>query len=195
MELTMNSMNSKIFAFSVAALALSDAAGAAPTTYQVDRTIGSGSVVGSITTDGQIGTLAHNDVLSWTFTLTDPNLAGGSPDTISSTNALQSVVGGADLLASGTQITFNFDSTDAGGAIFQGSDLNAWCFTNRGASCVGGAQAEVLGFTTTGSGFERVPQTGTQVIAHVATVPEPATLGLLALGLSAAGFARRKRKS
>lgn len=188
-------MNSKIFAFGVVALALGDAAGAAPIRYQVDRTIGMGTVVGSITTDGQIGTLTQSDILSWTFTLTDPNLAGGSPDTISSTNALQSAVGGADLLASGTQITFNFDSTDAGGAIFQGADLNAWCFTNLGASCAGGPQAEVLGFTTTGSGFERVPQTGTQVIARVATVPEPATLGLMALGLFGAGFARRKSKN
>ena len=47
-------------------------------------------------------------------------------------------------------------------------------------------QAEVLAFTTTGSGFGQVTHTGTQVIARVTTVPEPATLGLMGLGLAIA---------
>lgn len=187
-------MKAQIFALlGVAALALSDAASAGPITYDVDQTIGAGTVTGSITTDGQIGILTTTDILSWVLTLTDPSLAGGSPDTISSASAVQSVVGGSDLVASATQVTFNFDAT-GGGVIFQGSDENGWCFTNFPASCIGGPQAEALAFTTTGVGYERVTETGTQVIATV-PVPEPTPLGLMALGMAAVGLARRKRTS
>src|SRR3974390_853371 len=105
----------------LAVAALSGAATAADITYAVARSIGAGTVTGTITTDGQIGVLAQSDIVSWTLTLTDPNLVGGSPDTISSASAAQTAVGGQDLVASARQITFNFDSADFGGAIFQGS--------------------------------------------------------------------------
>ena len=39
------------------------------TTYNVNQTIGAGSVVGQIVTDGKSGTLAQSDITSWTLSL------------------------------------------------------------------------------------------------------------------------------
>ena len=63
----------------VAALALSaTTALASPITYQVSRSILTGSVVGSITTDGTIGTLTTANIVNWSLTLND----GSTPFTL-----------------------------------------------------------------------------------------------------------------
>ena len=53
--------------------------------YNVNRTVVLGSVTGTITTDGTVGTLATNDITSWNLTLNGPaaspfNLPGVTPN-------------------------------------------------------------------------------------------------------------------
>ena len=66
-----------------AAIALFMMIGAAQAiTYNVNRTIGAGTVTGFVETDGTIGILATGNITDWVLTLSAPNLAGGSPDVI-----------------------------------------------------------------------------------------------------------------
>ena len=45
------------------------AAQAAPLTYNVNRTIGAGTVIGTITTDGTFGSLTNANINAWSLTL------------------------------------------------------------------------------------------------------------------------------
>jgi hypothetical protein len=82
--------------------------------YNVDRTVGMGSVTGTITTDGNSGTLGLGDFLAWNLTLNGV----GASYTINSTD---SVIWGdpfGDVTATATDLYFNF-SGSAGDIIFQ----------------------------------------------------------------------------
>ena len=77
-------------------------------TYTVDQTVGSGSVTGTITTDGTIGTLATADVIGWDLTLND----GTNTITLNSLNAATYVqVSGNALSATPTNLLFDFESS------------------------------------------------------------------------------------
>ena len=78
--------------------------------YNVDRTVGMGSVTGTITTDGNTGTLGLGDFLAWNLTL------NGAP-----VNNTDSVIWGdpfGDVTATATDLYFNF-SGSTGDIIFQ----------------------------------------------------------------------------
>ena len=51
---------------SLLVLGCSLSAFAAPITYNVNHTIGTGSIVGSIETDGTLGVLSTTNILDWT---------------------------------------------------------------------------------------------------------------------------------
>lgn len=162
--------------------------------YSVNRTIGAGTVVGSIETDGTLGTLNASNILDWTFTLTSPTLSGGSPDIITKTGAIQTNEAGGFLTATLSELLFDFSAGPAlGFMLFQGGNSNFWCVQTNGCFDFGGS-AEALGFGTTGTATADVVAYRTQqVIASVTNaVPEPTVLSLVAISLLSLGFSRRK---
>lgn len=174
------------------ALALSGSAFAAPITYSVNRTIGAGTVVGTVQTDGTIGVLTSANILSWSVTLSSPSLNGGSPDSFAGTSAI--VVGSA-LIGDLTDLVFDFSvGAAAGFALQSGATLNAWCMA-AGTTCAGEATpAESIFYTTTGGPAETEARSG-RVAIGAAAVPVPATLALVGLALLAAGGATRRRSA
>lgn len=162
--------------------------------YSVNRTIGAGTVVGSIETDGTLGTLNASNILDWTFTLTSPTLSGGSPDIITKTGAIQTNEFGGFLTATLSDLLFDFSAgpAAAGFMLFQGGSTNYWCVQTNGCFDNLGSR-EALGFGTTGLTADIVGYRTQQVIASVTNaVPEPTVLSLMAISLLVLGFSRRK---
>lgn len=174
----------------VLASTLSSGAMAALITYNVNRTIGGGSVVGTVETDGTIGVLGAANVLNWDLTLTSPNLAGGS-DHITGFNA---IVVGAGLIGSLTELDFDFSVLGSGWAL-QGASGNAWCMASAGISCTTEpTPSESIFFAVAGGPAETEARSGLVTIGSaVAGVPEPVSLALVGVALlAAAGGARRR---
>ncbi|MFI4936080.1 MAG: hypothetical protein ACHP7N_15815 [Caulobacterales bacterium] len=109
--------------------------------YSVDETIGGGSVVGTITTDGNTGALSKADVVSWNLNL---NGAGASTTLTSAGGQSVIVLEGNDLTATPTQLLFNFSNTDNGYVLFQAnpgvfSGNKYYCLNTTSNVCESGA--------------------------------------------------------
>jgi hypothetical protein len=178
-------------------------------TYDVNLTVGAGGIVGTITTDGDIGVLGASDILSWNLTGTGN---GGTTfnfvpaDSIvevgNNTDVFNPNAGTPDLTATASHIYFNFSGTDGGYLGFQTPPayqgehyVSFGANTGQEDTFTGYAVVPVL--YTDGSTINE-PGSGNQIIASAATsgVPDVAgTMPLLGLGLGALGvFGRRFRK-
>lgn len=166
-------------------------------TYNVSRTIGTGSVTGFIETDGTVGVLGLSNFVDWSLTLFAPT---SSPTTYSlfgplSGNNSSVYMAGSDTTASATQLLFNFSGSDNGYLLFQygvgiHDGLHYYCDATFSGICLQGEtdapQYYTSGQTTTPSG---------NVVIGTA-VPEPASLALLGSGIvAAAGAFHRKFKA
>lgn len=166
---------------------------ASPITYSINQKVGIGSVTGSITTNGTIGTITTADITAWTLTMTD----GTNTLTVSSTTPTAITQApfspSTDLTATLTDLNFNFGSTDGG-------------FLILGMPTVPGSGGEVTWQASSGFGGQihifdingdniqvtDFPLSGDQVIASVGDVPEPGTLTLLGSALLSLGGTLRR---
>ena len=163
--------------------------------YNVDRTVGSGSVTGFIETDGTIGVLSSVNITNWEITLSAPNLKGGSPDLIDFATQSQTNLGGTATTATTTQLLFDFSLTGAHFFLLQGGSVNFWCLEI--ANCTVDGPGEHIGLnslTFLTSAQSATFTSGNLVFAEVSAVPVPAAVWLFGSGLlGMIGIARHKK--
>jgi hypothetical protein len=140
-----------------------------PITYCVDRQIGTGSVVGTITTDGTLGMIDGSNIIDWELTLTSPNLINGPVDTISFASQAQTLIDGDVVTATSTQLLFDIDGDSGEGLLLlQGGDFNNYfCIETANAFCTGGGIGVHIGFGDPGPNAETEIPSGRFVFAEV----------------------------
>jgi hypothetical protein len=169
----------KTFLFLLSAFALH-----ATTIYTVNRSVGAGFVVGTITTDDTVGVLATSNILAWDLTVNNGSASTQLSNTLLGNNVF---VTGNQLSATPTELLFNFDAQTVNYLYFESSFANNfWCIESRGC-------AEQSPFETVVVANNRVnvARSGSEVIGS--TVPEPSTWALVALSGSALALRRRLR--
>jgi PEP-CTERM motif len=166
---------------------------AATIIFNVNQTIGAGSVTGTIQTDGATGVLGQTDVTGWNLQL------NGVGATLNLTNNNSHVfLEGSDVTATATNLFFNYSGGDQGYLLFQinfGSAMQYTCdATANSGVCSQGASVVPQTISNASAQFASVA--GNQIIgtAAVAGVPEPATWAMMLLGFAGLGFAFRKSR-
>ena len=162
---------------------------AGPITYHVNQTIGGGSVVGTIQTDGAIGVLGSADITAWNLDLNGP----GATFNITNANSVMFMTG-SDVTATATDLFFDFSGADGGILLFQQglfSGAHYYCDATTTAACLQGASVTPQTFANTS--FQNVAVAGNHVIGTAAAVAEPAVLAVFGTGLLGLGLVRRRR--
>jgi hypothetical protein len=181
-----------------AAASLTAAATDAQITYTVDHTYGSGSVVGQITTDGNLGKLSESDFLSWNLVITDGTNLPFDLNTLDSSVLTQP---DQDVSATANLLTFDFAGPGGLLAFFDanptplGSGV-CWSTTGVGGCVVPGdttGGASIIDLSDTGTA-QIAPLSGSAYVVGVVPAPEPATWALMLAGLVGLGAALRTRR-
>jgi hypothetical protein len=185
-------------------------AAASATTYQLD--FSNGSITGTITTDGKIGTLLPGDILSWSFSQT----FGVGPPSMSSSEASATLhLSGNGFAADANGLYFNFGGTDGTyvdftdnnwpytqpatfGLSLQFCDTVSYC-TNQNND-TNHSHVMMVAFTPSFGATSGGPDYSNYQIVQigdVASTPLPGALPLLGSGLGGLGLLswRRKKKS
>jgi hypothetical protein len=140
-------------------------------TYTVNQTIGGGSVVGQIVTDGHTGVLSASDILNWNLQL------NGVGATFSLTKANSTLVFvGDDLTAVGNTLKFNYSAGDGGFVAFQAnspgvySGWRYWCNNTNWFGCAPGASVAPGSHSDPSAQYAAI--VGNQVIASAMPIGE-----------------------
>lgn len=164
---------------------------AAPITYNVNQTIGLGSVVGTIQTNGTIGDLSQSDILGFMLTVTGP---GASVQL----SEIDSIVreDGNNLSATASDLLFDFSGAP-GLLLFQkdqfGTGMKYFCNASVTGTCFQGASAIPESFNSISAQVEA--RAGRQIIASVGMVPEPGTWAMMLLGFGMISAGMRYRRT
>ena len=160
--------------------------------YQVDRTIGSGFISGTIETNGTLGPLSTADIVSWSFDAFD----GTDNVSISSGTGFLQGEAWSYLSATDTELVFDFDGVSADPNLqqkyisFHGGDTFSFDY-NLLANFVGQVEQLVHQFDTSGEHrVDSVTRLGQVVIGSVdgpaAVCGDPlVTMGEVMAGLQA----------
>jgi hypothetical protein len=135
-------------------------------TYNFKQTIGQGSIVGTIVTDGHIGTLATSDIVGWNLNL---NGVGATYTLTPSNSGVQQFLGN-DLTTTKNGLYFNFSGKDGGYFDIQalspgfGSGAKYMCENSTYYGCWSGAS--VVPQSSSDPSAQHVPESGVQELAY-----------------------------
>src|SRR5579862_524785 len=157
--------------------------------YNVDLTIGAGTVTGFIGTDGTLGTLTPSNFVDWSLTITD---GVDTPDTLTGANSSVTILGTAQS-ATASAILFDFSTPPNSYFFFERNSGPAdfVCFGPGGAggyqgACANGIAGNVESLALNGTNLSTGALTGSQAIA----TPEPSAVILVGSGLLVFAFRR-----
>lgn len=157
--------------------------------YAVDQSLPSGSITGTITTDGTLGTLAAANIVGWNLT----SMVGASSQVLTPLDSQVSGTGN-DLTATPTALTLDFSNLNYGYLSFNAisPDLGYAVWV---AGYVSGSYGYVAANVTDNVGLETYQyESGSQGIATVTDTPEPGTSSLMLIGLGFLGMLLLMRK-
>ncbi len=194
----------KHFLATVGLVLATTALNAAVITYDVNRTIGAGTVTGFIQTDGTLGLLtdASTQILDWSFTLTAPGMNDDNPvvinlfaDDPAQTPTGTTILNGLAVTATATELLYDFDLpvTETHHLLFVGDSGYFWCLETRNCSDAPNLTEHIGRRLVVGTEtFQYTSHTGMVPFA-TAVIPVPAAIWLFGSGMfGLIGFASRR---
>ncbi|MCG6858015.1 MAG: VPLPA-CTERM sorting domain-containing protein [Salaquimonas sp.] len=167
--------------------------------YNINRTIGGGTITGFLETDGTLGSIDSSNFIDWSLNLNSSNLPDGGLILTSSNSTVHSYISTPTigLQATSSELSFVFSGIDYAYFYAQHSTfpLETWCLMTTGACAAYGSSTEGLNwYDGSWHGAEVASRSGTVILGTTA-VPIPAALPLLASAFGLLGFLRWRRRN